>query len=45
MNARVAGGLTAVALLAAGCGGGQTRTDTVHSTTTRVEVLQQAGQS
>jgi S1-C subfamily serine protease len=45
VNARVAGGLTAVALLAAGCGGGQTRTDTVHSTTTRVEVLQQAGQS
>ena len=45
MKARVAGGLAAAALLAAGCGGGQTRTDTVHSRTTKVEVLQQAGQS
>jgi 2-alkenal reductase len=42
---RAAGGLAAAALLAAGCGGGQTKTDTVHSTTTKVEVLQQAGQS
>jgi S1-C subfamily serine protease len=41
----VAGGLAAAALLAAGCGGGQTKTNTVHSTTTKVEVLQQAGGS
>ena len=46
MRARVAGGLAAAALLAAGCGGGgQTKTNTVHSTTTKVEVLQQAGES
>jgi len=45
VKARVAGGLAAAALLAAGCGGGQTKTDTVHSTTTKVEVLQQAGES
>jgi S1-C subfamily serine protease len=40
---RAAGGLAAAALLAAGCGG-QTRTNTLHSTTTKVEVLQQAGE-
>jgi S1-C subfamily serine protease len=45
VNVRVVGGLAAAALLAAGCGGGQTKTDTVHSTTTKVEVLQQAGES
>ena len=38
MRARVAGGLAAAALLAAGCGGGHTKTNTVHSTTTKVEV-------
>jgi S1-C subfamily serine protease len=38
------GGLAAAALLAAGCGGGgKTKTNTVQSTTTKVEVLQQAG--
>ena len=45
VKARVAGGLAAAAMLAAGCGGGQTKTNTVHSTTTKVEVLQQAGKS
>jgi S1-C subfamily serine protease len=38
------GGLAAAALLACGCGGGQTKTSTVRSTTTKVEVLQQAGE-
>jgi S1-C subfamily serine protease len=41
-----AGGLAAAALLAAGCGGGgHTTTHTVQSTTTKVEVLEQAGKS
>jgi len=44
VKARMAGGLAAAALLAAGCGGGQTKTRTVQSTTTKVEVLQQAGE-
>jgi S1-C subfamily serine protease len=40
---RTVGGLTAAAMLAAGCGGGQTKTRTVQTTTTKVEVLEQAG--
>jgi len=48
VKARLAlGGLAAAASLAvAGCGGGggQTKTSTVQSTTTKVEVLQQAGE-
>ena len=39
------GGVAAAALVVAGCGGGKTTTNTVHSTTTKVEVLQQAGES
>ncbi len=39
------GGLGAAALLAAGCGGAHTTTHTVQSTTTKVEVLEQAGKS
>ena len=45
MRAAFAGGLAAAALLAAGCGGGHTTTRTVQSTTTKVEVLEQAGKS
>jgi S1-C subfamily serine protease len=48
VRARLAlGGLAAAAsLVVAGCGGGggQTKTNTVQSTTTKVEVLQQAGE-
>ena len=44
MRAATVGGLAAAAVLAAGCGGGQTKTRTVQSTTTKVEVLQQAGE-
>ena len=46
MRPALVGGLAAVALAAAGCGGGaRTTTQTVQSTTTKVEVLEQAGKS
>jgi 2-alkenal reductase len=39
------GALAAAVVLVAGCGGGQTKTRTEQTTTTRVEVLSQAGES
>jgi S1-C subfamily serine protease len=44
VRALLLGGVAAAALVVAGCGGGRTTTNTVHSTTTKVEVLQQAGE-
>jgi S1-C subfamily serine protease len=43
VRSALAGGFAAAALLAAGCGGGHTTTRTVQSSTTKVEVLQDAG--
>jgi S1-C subfamily serine protease len=42
---RAVAALAAVGLLAAGCGGGETKTRTVQTTTTKVEVLRQVGEA
>jgi S1-C subfamily serine protease len=42
---RALAALAAVALLAAGCGGGGTKTRTVQTSTTKVEVVRQAGEA